>query len=164
MTSLILGRAQKSHSLLNQTPNEQLNETMTFKKPNKKQRQYRKRSEEAEESTPVSVDADSVQESNGTNEEVNNHTSSNDNPQQNEQDLSSSIIADALELRKLRKKFKGIEASELLKSDPDKVKEWAEKDKKKEEDDPWKLKSGGFVDLDKVKGTKWVILFYLFHY
>ncbi|KAJ3075226.1 hypothetical protein HDU98_008833 [Podochytrium sp. JEL0797] len=66
-------------------------------------------------------------------------------------------VADVLELRKLRKKGHGVDVFALGKGDPIALKDREEAEKlkkKKEKDDPWKLKTGGIVDLDQVKGSK----------
>ncbi|KAJ3117447.1 hypothetical protein HK100_000816 [Physocladia obscura] len=66
-------------------------------------------------------------------------------------------ISDVLELRKLRRKSKGVDASALGRGDPLVIKqrEEAERLKRKAQaDDPWKLKTGGIVDLNQIKGSK----------
>lgn len=59
-------------------------------------------------------------------------------------------LADALQLRKLRKRANGVDAVELTKGDP----ELRKKDMIEAPKDPWKLVSGGLVDLKEVRGQK----------
>ncbi|KAJ3041341.1 hypothetical protein HDV00_009482 [Rhizophlyctis rosea] len=62
----------------------------------------------------------------------------------------STVLREALELRKLRRRMPGIDTTDLLKGERKKRKEKVE-----EEDDPWKLKSGGgLVDIASVKGRQ----------
>ncbi|KAJ3067208.1 hypothetical protein HDU99_003596, partial [Rhizoclosmatium hyalinum] len=65
--------------------------------------------------------------------------------------------AEVLELRKLKKRSHGVDAPALLRGDPWLIKQREEEErlrKKKAADDPWRLKTGGLVDLDGVKGSK----------
>ncbi|KAI8829878.1 hepatocellular carcinoma-associated antigen 59-domain-containing protein, partial [Chytriomyces cf. hyalinus JEL632] len=64
-------------------------------------------------------------------------------------------VLDVLELRKLKKKSVGVDAAALLRGDPLLLRQKAEEEKarrKKEDADPWRLKTGGLVDLGEVKG------------
>ncbi|KAJ3056721.1 hypothetical protein HK097_004874 [Rhizophlyctis rosea] len=61
----------------------------------------------------------------------------------------SAIVREALELRKFRRRQAGIDTTDLLKGEKKKRKD------KPEDDDPWKLKSGGgLVDIANVKGRQ----------
>ncbi|KAJ3221960.1 hypothetical protein HDU81_010222 [Chytriomyces hyalinus] len=66
-------------------------------------------------------------------------------------------VHDVLELRRLKKKSVGVDAAALLRGDPLLLRQKAEEEKarrKKEDADPWRLKTGGLVDLGEVKGSK----------
>jgi hypothetical protein len=74
------------------------------------------------------------------------------NPSQRslQQNLKSGLsIAELIELRKLRQKQRGIDAENLIKGDLT-----LKKKEPEVPDDPWKLKTGGLVDLNVVKGVK----------
>ncbi|KAJ3330534.1 TATA-box-binding protein [Blyttiomyces sp. JEL0837] len=60
----------------------------------------------------------------------------------------SDVLAEALELRKLKRRSHGLDAQKLIKGDAE-----LKAVKKETTSDPWKLKTGGIVDLDKVKGS-----------
>ncbi|KAF0464694.1 hepatocellular carcinoma-associated antigen 59-domain-containing protein [Gigaspora margarita] len=56
----------------------------------------------------------------------------------------SEPIEDLIELRKLRRRHQGIDAEKLMKGE-------ARVKKKKKDEDPWKLTTGGIVDLEAVR-------------
>ncbi|KAI9101016.1 hepatocellular carcinoma-associated antigen 59-domain-containing protein [Phlyctochytrium arcticum] len=101
--------------------------------PTPKTRRYRKKDlddDDAEPKKDLSTSAD--------------HTT----PETTEEDVST-VLQEALELRKFRRKAAGIDASDLNRGEPKKKK----KEKVDVEDDPWKLKSGGgIIDINNVRG------------
>ncbi|CAG8507706.1 13082_t:CDS:10 [Ambispora leptoticha] len=81
--------------------------------------------------------------------DTNKQTQSSDIMQQ-QQEVDSEVsetIEDLIELRKYRRRPQGIDVEKLSKGDV-KLK------KKKKDDDPWKLNSGGLVDIEAVKAAK----------
>ncbi|KAI8855063.1 hepatocellular carcinoma-associated antigen 59-domain-containing protein [Chytridium lagenaria] len=73
--------------------------------------------------------------------ESDNETQTAINPEERE------VLQEALELRRYRKRPQGVTAQELLAGD---VKSIA-KPKEAPDDDPWKLKSGGLIDMTEMK-------------
>ncbi|KAJ3192349.1 hypothetical protein HK101_006692 [Irineochytrium annulatum] len=59
------------------------------------------------------------------------------------------VVLEALEMRKIRKRPAGVATTDLIKGDSK-----APPKPEAPPADPWKLKSGGLVDLDEVKGVK----------
>ncbi|CAG8830895.1 24421_t:CDS:2, partial [Racocetra persica] len=62
----------------------------------------------------------------------------------NVSDEVSETIEELIELRKFRRRHQGIDAEKLLKGE-------ARSKKKKKDEDPWKLTTGGIVDLEAVR-------------
>ncbi|KAJ3412245.1 hypothetical protein HDV05_001056 [Chytridiales sp. JEL 0842] len=114
-----------------------------FKK--RPQRQYRKKSDsDNDDSEDAQRSAKVVPATNGSDaDEVANGSG--------EERGTALSIEELIELRKLRQTKRGIDAEELIKGDSKLKKKTAEPP-----EDPWKLKTGGLVDLDAVKGSKMV--------
>ncbi|KAF7724218.1 hypothetical protein EC973_001237 [Apophysomyces ossiformis] len=92
----------------------------------RKQRNYRKKKVESDEESDVSTPSTSTPE-----------------PQSD----VSETIEELQEIRRLRRKHGGIDAEKLFKG--------VAKKKKKQEDDPWKLKTGGLVDKDAIRSGRY---------
>ncbi|CAG8795139.1 5369_t:CDS:2, partial [Gigaspora margarita] len=80
-------------------------------------------------------------EDNQENENTNNSPIAEKDEDSNE---GSEPIEDLIELRKLRRRHQGIDAEKLMKGE-------ARVKKKKKDEDPWKLTTGGIVDLEAVR-------------
>ncbi|KAJ3017097.1 hypothetical protein HKX48_003720 [Thoreauomyces humboldtii] len=104
--------------------------------PPKKQRQYRKKD---------TLDDPAEPETHGN--------GPTDQPAFDE-DTTSSVLAEALELRQFRRRAPGMDITDLNRGDRKLAAKRAAAEKEKEvEDDPWKLKSGGgLVNMEEVRG------------
>ncbi|CAG8545713.1 859_t:CDS:2 [Racocetra fulgida] len=102
-------------------------------------RNYRKKSKPENGQENENTDTSHIVENDNVSDEV-----SNDLDLLIMFSIYSETIEELIELRKFRRRHQGIDAEKLLKGE-------ARSKKKKKDEDPWKLTTGGIVDLEAVR-------------